>query len=123
MNTQPVGRLVEKRQAGVIVMNDASKSGNDAAKKIAQFAAGNQNIVDVQQDLQAVALLGKLVLIGLGGFEVQSVVHSDSDLSSDAFHELNVGIGDGFCQQTAKAYNAPPKLCGAQRQNREGANA
>ena len=35
MKPQPVGCLVKKRQTGVFMMNDASKRGNDAAKKIA----------------------------------------------------------------------------------------
>ncbi len=98
-------------------MHDASQRGDNAAEKFAEFAAGDQNVVDVQQDLQTVALFGELLLVGLGGLEVESIVHGDGDLSGDALHELNIGIGDGFGQQPAESHGAQAALCGGQRKS------
>src|SRR6266404_6235900 len=104
-------------------MNDASERGNDTAEKIAQFAASDQDVVDIEQNLEAVALLGKLVLVCLGGFEIESVVHGDGYLGGHAFHELNIGMGDCFWQQAAEADGAQATLRGGKRQSRKGTDA
>src|SRR6266478_204855 len=104
-------------------MDDAGERGNDAAKKIAQLAAGDQNIVDVQQHLQAVALLGKFFLVRLRGLEIESVVHGDSNLRGDALHELNIGIRNSPRTQPPKAHRAEPVLGRGEREGGKGANA
>src|SRR5260221_9568639 len=104
-------------------MNDASKSCNDAAKKIAQLAAGHQDVVYVQQDLQAIALLGKFLLRGLRGLEVQRIVHGDGHLRRDALHELNVRIGNGLWTNPSKAHGAKTVLRGGQWKNGKRANS
>ena len=48
---QSVGRDIKQGQAGVVMMNHASQRRDDTAKKIAKLAAGDQDVVDVEQNL------------------------------------------------------------------------
>jgi len=64
---------VEEREAGVVVVNDALESVDDAAEKFREFAADDQEIVDFEKNLEAVTLAGELRLIGLGSREIQAL--------------------------------------------------
>src|SRR5207253_10608661 len=73
MNFQQAGVGIEKRQAGVIVMNDTLECGNDTSKNFRDLAADHQNVVDLQENAQAVALAGELRLVGLRILEIERV--------------------------------------------------
>src|SRR5207245_1727054 len=47
------GSGVEKSEAGVVVMDDAIESGDDTAEEFGKLAAGDQNIVDIQEHAEA----------------------------------------------------------------------
>ena len=83
---------IEEREAGVVVMDDALESIDDAAEKFGQFTAADEDIVDVEKSLQAIAFARELRLVSLGGFKIESVIHGDGDLAGDALHELQLGI-------------------------------
>jgi len=51
MQPQSIGRDIEQGQACVVMMNHSSQRRDDAAKKVAKLAAGDQDVVDVEQDL------------------------------------------------------------------------
>ena len=63
MNFQQAGIGIEKRETGVVVVNDAFERGDDAAKNFTDLAADHQNIVDLQKNAQTVALAGELRLV------------------------------------------------------------
>ena len=96
VNFEQAADWVEEREASVVVMNDALQSGNDATEQFGQLKAGDQDIVDIQQDAETVAFVGELGLISLRGFEVQRVVDGHGHLAGDALHELQFAFGDAL---------------------------
>src|SRR6266404_672596 len=104
-------------------MDDAGERGNDPAEKIAQFATSDQDVVDIEQNLQAVSLLGEFLLGGLCGLKVQRIVHGDGYLRRDALHELNVRIGNGLWTNPSKTHGAKTVLRGGQWKNGKRANS
>src|SRR5258708_3213561 len=70
VNLKQTGLGFDEREAGVIVVNDALERIDDAAEKFRNFAAGDQEIVDFENDLETVALARELRLISLGSGEV-----------------------------------------------------
>jgi len=46
VNPEQAGFRIEQREAGVVMVNDALESVDDAAEKFGEFAAGDQEIVD-----------------------------------------------------------------------------
>ncbi len=123
VNAQPVCSAIEQGQAGVVMMNHASESRNDAAKQVAQLAAGDEHIVYIQQDLKAIALLGQFLLGGLRRFEVERVVHGHGNLCRDALHELNIRIGNGLRTNPSKTHGAKTVLRSRKRKNGKRANS
>ncbi len=97
------------------MVNDALEGFDDAAEKFGEFAAGNQDIVDFEKNLEAVALACKLRLIGLGSFKIQGVIDGDGDLAGHTLHELEFGIGDALRNNAAKAHRAETALSGGER--------
>jgi len=110
---------VEEGETGVIVMDDAGESGDDAAEDFGEIAGGHEDVVDFEKSLEAVAFAGELRLIGLGGFEIQGVVHGDGDQTGDALHELELGVCNALGLETAKAHGAKAALRRRQRDDRE----
>ena len=88
MNFQQAGGGIEEREAGVVMVNDAFEGGNDAAENFGDLAADHQNVVNLQENAQAVAFAGKLRLVGLRILEIERVVDGHGDLAGDALHEL-----------------------------------
>jgi len=92
MNLEQAADGIEEREAGVVVKNDALQSGDNAAEDFREFTAGDENVVDLEKDLQAVTLVGELCLLSLRSFEVERVVHGDGNEAGDPLHELNFGV-------------------------------
>jgi hypothetical protein len=86
-------------------------------------ACGDEEIVDLQENLQAVAFAGELLLRGFGGLEVEGIVDGDRDLSGDAPHKVDLGLSDSLRNVTAEAESAEAMLCGSKRENGHGVNA
>src|SRR4029077_5311814 len=93
------------------------------AKQVAQLAAGDVHIVDIQQDLKAIALQGEFLLGGLRGLKVKRVVHGDGRLCRDALHELNIRIGNGLGTNPSKTHGAKTVLRSGKRKNGKRANS
>jgi len=62
---QEAGGGVKKGEAGVVVMNDLFERGDDAAEKVGKLAGGDEHVVNFKENLEAIALSGKLSLVGL----------------------------------------------------------
>src|SRR6266436_8068972 len=90
------GMRIEEREAGVVVVNDALENVDDAAKKFGEFAAGDQEVVDFEENLEAVALACELRLISLGGREIEGVINGYGYLAGDPLHELELGVRDAL---------------------------
>ena len=89
-------------------------------KKGGDIASADQKIVDFEQDLQAIALKSKLLLVSLGGLEVESIVDGDSNLRGNALHEFDFGIADALRNVAAKTDGAQAMLRGGERNSGEG---
>src|SRR5207249_5095569 len=50
VNLEQPGLGIEEREAGVVVVNDALESLDDAAEKFREFSAGDQEIVDFEKN-------------------------------------------------------------------------
>src|SRR5229473_3238503 len=99
VNFEQTGFGIEEREAGVVMVNDALESLDDAPEEFRNFTAGDQDVVDFEKNLEAVALARELRLIGLGSLKIEGVIDCDGDLAGDALHELRVtsfqfGIGN-----------------------------
>ncbi len=114
-----VSKRVEEREAGVVVVDDALESVDDAAEKFREFAADDQEIVDFEKNLEAVTLAGELRLIGLGSLKIEGVIDRDGHLAGDALHELEFGVGDALGNDAAEAHRAETALSGGERKNRQ----
>ena len=87
--------------------------------------AGDEDVVDFEQDAEAIAFAGELRLIGLRSFEIERVVYGDGDLAGDALHEgeFAVGGGDAARDDAAETHGAETALRGGERNEREAADA
>ena len=81
-------------------------------KSFGEFARGDEDVVDFEKDLKAVAFAGELRLIGLRGFEIEGVVHGDGHQTGDALHELELGVRDAPGHKAAKTHRAEAALSG-----------
>ena len=87
--------------------------------------AGDENVVDFQQDAEAIAFARELRLIGLRSFEIERVVHGDGDLAGDALHEgeFAVVVGDAARHAAAETHGAETALRSGERNERQAADA
>ena len=113
------GLGIEEREAGVVVVDDALQSFDDAAEKVGEFAAGDQDIVDFEKNPEAVALACELRLIGLGSLEIKGIIDGNGHLAGDALHELQLGVRNALRDQTAETHGAESALGGRERKDRE----
>jgi len=122
VNLEQTGLGFEEREAGVIVVNDALEGIDDAAEKFGNFPAGDQEIVDFENDLETVALARELRLISLRSREIQSIINGYGHLAGDALHELQFGVRNSLRDQAAEAHGAEAVLGGGERKDRERAD-
>ena len=99
------------------MVNYAFERGDDAAKEFGEFATRDQDIVDLEKDLEAIAFLRKLFLIGLRRFEVESIIDGYGDLAGDALHELEADGRDALWDEAAKTHRAQAVLRGGERED------
>src|SRR5438132_9262780 len=104
-------------------MNDAFERRNDAAKNFRDLAADHKNIVDLQENAQAVAFAGELRLVGLRVLEIERVIDGHGDLAGDALHELQLRVRNSLRGHAAEAHRADAALSRGQRKNRHGTDA
>ncbi len=119
VNLEQPGLGIEEREASVVVVDDALQSFDDAAEKVGELAAGDQDIVDFEKNPETVALTCELRLIGLGSLEIKGVIDRNGHLAGDALHELQFGVRDALRDQTAESHGAEAVLGGRERKNRE----
>src|SRR6266550_2250823 len=122
VNLEQSGLGIEEREAGVVVVNDALESVDDASEKFGEFTADNQEVINFEKNLEAVALARELRLVGLGSSEIDGIVNGDGDLAGDALHELQLGVGDALRHQTAETHGAEAVLGSGKGKNRERAD-
>src|SRR5208337_2971277 len=87
------------------------------------IARGDEEIVDLQKNLQAIAFAGELLLRGFGGLEVEGIVDRDGDLSGDSLHEVDLRFSDTLRNVAAETESAEAMLRSGERENRHGVNA
>lgn len=104
------------------MLDDGLERGNDAVEQSGDVAGGEQDVVDAEKDLEAIAFAGELALVGLSGFEVDGVVDGDGGLCGDPLHEGDFGVGNAVGNVTAKAEGAEAMLRGGEGQNDDGAD-
>jgi hypothetical protein len=120
---QKAGGGVAKSETGVVMMNDFFERGDDAAKKVGKLAGGDEHVVHFEKNLEAIALAGKLDLIGLGGLVIERVINGDGNLTADALHKLKLGIGDALWDEASETHGAEAALRGGERNHGQRANA
>jgi len=96
---------------------------DDALKESVGVARGDEEIIDLEENLQTVAFTSELLLIGFGGLEVEGIVDSDGDMSGDALHEVDLRLSDSLGNIAAKAESAEAMLRSGEREDRHGVNA
>jgi len=99
-----------------------SRVFHDAAEKFGEFAAVDQEVIDFEKNLEAVALARELRLIGLGRREIQSIINGYGHLAGDTLHELQFGVRDALRDQTAETHGAEAALGGGERKDGERAD-
>src|SRR5208282_177211 len=105
------------------MLNDGPEGGDDAAKESGNVAGADEKIVDFEKDLEAVAFTSELVLVGLGSFEVEGVIHGDGDLRGDALHEFDFSVADALGYVAAETDGTEAMLRGGERNDGEGKDA
>jgi len=115
--------FIEQGQAGVVVLDDGLQRRNDTVEERGDIPGGDEKVVDLKEDLQAVAFARELLLVSLSGLEVDGVVNGNGGLRGDALHEDDFGVGDALRSITAEAEGAEAMLRGGEGQNGDGANA
>lgn len=125
MNLEQAVCGIEEGEAGVVVMDDALERGDDAAEEFVGLEAGDEDVVDFEQDAEAIAFARELRLISLRRFEIERVVYGDGDLAGNALHkgELAVGLCETARNQAAETHGPKAALRGGERNERETANA
>jgi len=116
------GLGVAERETGVVVVDDALESLYDAAEKFGDFATGDEDIVDFEENLEAIALASELRLIGLGSLKIKGIIDGNGYLAGDALHELEFGVGDALGDEAAEAHGAEAMLGSGERKNGDRAN-
>jgi len=96
---------------------------DDAIEERGDIAGAEEDVIDGEEGLQAVAFTGELLLIGLGGLQVDDVVHGDGDLRGHTLYELNFHFSHALRHITPKTDGAEAVLRGGQRHNGNGVDA
>ena len=103
VNSQRFRSRIKKCQAGVVVVDDAFERRNNAREELWEFAAADEHVVDFEKHAEAVALARKLLLVGLGSFQVERVIYRHRHLAGHALHELKLGIRDALRYRVPEA--------------------
>ena len=117
----PVG--VVHGEARVIVGDDAPETGRDRAEERAPVEVRDERIVDVEQQLEAVALPRELVLRLLGRLVVERVVDGQRYLARELVQDLDVGVGEGVFVLAREAEAAETAERGREREDAERPHA
>lgn len=113
---------VEESKAGVVVVDDRLQGGDDAIEDGGDIASAHQKIIDFEEDAEAVAFEGKLLLIGLRGLKVDGIVDGNGHLSGNALHETKFDFGHALGDVPAKHQSAKAMLRGGERNDGDGVN-
>lgn len=123
MDFQKSGGGFAKSETRVVMMNDFLKRRDDAAEKVGKLTGGDEHVVHLEKDLEAVALAGELDLVGLGSLVIERVINGDGNLAADTLHELKFGIGDALRDEAPESHGAEAVLRGGERNHRQRTNA
>ena len=92
-----------------------------ALKEFGEVERGDDGVVDLEQDAEAIAFACELLLVGLRRLKVEGVVHRHGHLPGDLLHELHLGGGVVIRFGRAEAEAAEAALGGGQRDDAERA--
>ena len=77
---------VEEQQAAAVVLNDASQTGADRHEHLLHAEVRHDGVVDLEQQLQPIALALELPLRRLRALVVEDVVHGNGDLTATSMN-------------------------------------
>src|SRR5207248_5827674 len=80
----------QKRQAGIVMLHNAAKALGDGGEEISDVAIGEQNVVNIEQEAEAVALGGDLLLVSERLLPMSDVVDRKGNLLRDAPQEIQI---------------------------------
>src|SRR5579883_1573643 len=123
VNFQQAGGGIEQGQAGVVVLEHGLEGRDDALEDRGGITSADEEIVDIEENLQAITFTGQLLLIGFGSFEIKGVVDRDGNLGGDALHELDFQFADALRHEASKDQGAEPMMGSGKRENRAGMHA
>ena len=123
VNFEQAAGGIEKREARVVVMNDALQRGDDAAEQFGQLEAGDEDVVNFEEDAKAIAFVRELRVIRLRSFEIERVVYGDGDLARNALHEGEFAFGNAARDDATETHGAEAALRGGERDERKAAHA
>ena len=101
----PLGII--QSQTDVFMMQDAAKRIRNRGEKSLGIEIGNDGVVDLEQNAQAVALIRKLLLILLGAFVIERIIHGDGHLPRYLLHEIDIRFAIRVSFAHAKRRDVP----------------
>jgi hypothetical protein len=92
----------------------------DGWKKVADLAVGDQDVVHVQQQTEAIAFAGQLFLVSQCALAVGHVVHGQADLLRYTLQKLQIGVAIGVLLAAGQAKRAQTPVQNRNRQQAAG---
>src|SRR5258708_1393085 len=123
MNFQQARALIEKRKAGVIMRDDAFQRRDDTAEKRSDVTGAHEKVVNLQQDLQAIAFARQLLLISLSRFEIDGIIDGHSNRCRNSVHEFDLRFGHALRRISTETDGAQTVLRCSQGDNGDGVYA
>ena len=100
--------VVVDRQAGVLVRDDAAQAFGDGAEERARLERRGDGVVDVEQELQPIAVVAQLALGLFRRLVMQRVVDCERDLAGELLQESDLGGREGVRMAAGNAETAEP---------------
>jgi hypothetical protein len=85
------------------MLDDGLERRDNSLEHFGNVSRADQQVVDLQQNLEAIAFASELLLVRLSGFEIQRVVDGDRNLRGHALHEFDFCFRDALGYVAAKA--------------------
>ncbi len=110
MNMQPIRLRIVERDARVLMVHEAPQRCGNGGEQFLQVERGDNRVIDLQDETQAVAFLSELFLTGLGLLEIERIVYGKGHLFGDLLQKLDLGlrIDSGLraaeCQRTHSSH-------------------
>jgi hypothetical protein len=104
------------------VVHDAAQAAGDSVEELPLIEGGNDGVVDFEQQAQTIAVARELLLVDLGPFEIERVVHGQGHLAGNLLHEIDFGRGRSGKAQPCRRPGSEAVLGGGERHQAKGAD-